>query len=179
MPRADRELQVNWYEGNEFAEVWTDDPKIIRRLKALGFEFDNPEDAIEFPIDQLFGRPTGRSQRKTNRPEKTHEQKVQHLFRLRKGKMNKALREDSSVKRNTMTKKEEADLLKWCEETVTAKEKAEAGELDDDMPTQTAPKNQDDFEDDEEEQTERSAAENGFDDDEFPDWDESEGEDDE
>ena len=121
--RNDQETTITWIGTDETAEVFTNMPSIIKRLEGKGYEGEvsGHGTIFEVPVGIILGGKNGGTKRETNRPTKTHDEKVAHLFRLRKGKMEKA-------NGKALTKKQAQELMAYCEERVTAKEQDEEPE---------------------------------------------------
>ena len=132
--RDEQETTISWMGTDENAEVFTNMPGLIKRLERRGFEATTSKSGttFEIPIGVIFGGKTSTGERTTNRPVKTHDEKVAHLFRLRKGKMEKA-------QGKALTKKQTKELEAYCEERVTLKEREEA-ETEPEQEEEPAPK---------------------------------------
>ena len=119
--KEDQETSIDWSAADELAKVWTNDPKIIKILENIGceeFPNGNTNDTHSYYLDVSrihIRQGESRKGRSSNRPERTHEQKVTKLFQIRKGKMEK-------TSGKALGKKETRKLMAYCEERVTAKE---------------------------------------------------------
>lgn len=117
------ETHVDIYTEDGQTEVImaTNDPTVQRYLEQAGATLTSESDDgfAEYTgtVEMVFSGAAAkakREKRQTNRPEKTVEQRINHLFRLRKGKQSKA-------KGSPLTKTEEKKLLAYCTEVVMAK----------------------------------------------------------
>ena len=122
------ELHIDWYSDSpETVELSTDDKTIIKGLIQMEVLAADDYEAgqvvtVRIPHHYLSIGPRPEAAPKAprkpaNRPERTFEQKVTKLFQLRKGKAEKA-------RGKALTKKQAAELLAQCEETVRAKAEA-------------------------------------------------------
>ena len=123
MTTAKAETVINWFDGDENAELSSTDRSIIMRMRRAGVESETIDgvEVFKASVDDVMKAMTGKMPSRSNRVAKeySHEEKVERLFRLRAGKIRKS-------NGGTLTKKQEDDIRKDAEETVTAKEKAEA-----------------------------------------------------
>ena len=122
--KDEQETTISWMGTDDMAEVYTTDPTIIRRLEKMELEETtngNIGRTFAIAIDRLFGAKPRSAAAVANRPVRTHEQKVTKLYQLRKGKTEKA-------QGKPLTKKQDKEVLAYCEARVTAKEQDETSD---------------------------------------------------
>ena len=107
-------LKVDWKEDWETADVVTNSPAVARRLGRLGYKRDE-EGYFAVPLEALFPLP----EVKRPRPEKTLEERIEHYFRLRRGKMQRSLE-------RPLTEAEEGRLREEAERIVRDKARFDA-----------------------------------------------------
>ena len=135
MPNKDTETTINYAYQDETAEVCTNMISVKRQMKSMGHEpFEEKGDRAyyEIPINEVFGS-VKKVKRVSTRAPLDHDQKVERVFRLRRGKIV------ASKGGKALTKKEEEALRVAAEATVTAKEEREAEE-DDEPEEEVQPK---------------------------------------
>ena len=175
---------ISFEQGDERVEVETNMPSVMNIMKRLEIKVSSTdEDGMRtyyLPKDHLRIGPS--SSRKSNRPELTFEQRVERVYRLRKGRAEKD-------KGKPLTKKEQEALWKEAEQIVKDKDEREAGEEEEKAAAEKKGKSggsrgkgrsqKDDEDEDEEEEEEEDDDEEEEDDDEEDDDEDDEEEEEE
>ena len=121
--KEERETLISFEGTSGMAEVYSEMPHIWKKLERLGFELKGenterhtPTKTFLVPVDRLFSARGSKAKRDTsNRPVRTHEQKVIKLFQLRQGRIEK-------IQDKKLNRKEQRELMDVVEAIVTAKE---------------------------------------------------------